>query len=214
MALELTTKWGTFKYSKPISLTIASTIFLCSVNLINGNLLYLIVYIFTDRKENPPCDTPVYIYIIGLALIFLSLYLFYLLITNWRIEVYSKLYFHLQKAMNTYGTAHRIRMSSTNGARLMPLQVNSYGAYVEAKTFLDENGTSLDPQIEDDAGKLIRLVGEMAYDLDVYIINSNNGSGYQPHITNKFIQDEFGSAIELYNDLKLTIRKKEKLKLF
>lgn len=110
MAYTLTTKYGTFKYQKPIALTIATTIFLSGLNLLNGNLLYLIIYAIAKEQQQPLCDTPWYIFLIGFLLVALSLFVFYLLIVNWRIEVYSKLFYQLQKVTNSYGMAHIWRM--------------------------------------------------------------------------------------------------------
>ena len=214
MAITLTTQWGTFKYQKPIALTIASLIFLSGINLLNGNLLYLIIYLFSKNQNSQLCDSPWYIYFTGFSLIAVSIFLFYLLITNWRIEVYSKLYYQLQKVTNTYGTAHRTRLSTYDEAKLRPLHAQSYQAYLDAKTFLDENAATLDVDVDSKFGTLLLKIANLIIDLDYYIKKANQHTkDYDPVEVNKIADEDFKKAIDDYEDLKTIVRKKEKFKL-
>ena len=214
MAITLTTQWGTLKYQKPIALSIASLIFLSGINILNGNLLYLIVYLFTKDQSSQLCDNPWYIYLVGFTLIAVSLLLFYLLITNWRIEVYSKLYYHLQKVTNTYGTAHRTRLSTYDETKLRPLHAKSYQNYLKAKTFLDENSASLDPEVDEKFGELLLKIAKLIIDLDYYIKKANQHTkDYDPVAVNKIADKDFEEVMDGYKNLKTIVRKKEKFKL-
>lgn len=214
MAYTLTTKYGSFKYQKPIALTIATTIFLSGLNLLNGNLFYLIIYALFRQENQPICDTPWYIYFLGLVLIAIALFLYYLLIINWRIEVYSKLFYQLQKVTNTYGTAHRIRMETFDEVRLRPLHTASYDAYLEAKTFLDENSATIDEEVDDKFSKILIEIAKLIQNLDYYIKNSNPmQNGWNPQDANDGVQEDYREIISEYKILKSIIRKRERLKL-
>lgn len=214
MAYTLTTQYGTFKYQKPIALTIATTIFLSGLNLLNGNLLYLIIYAFAKEEQQPLFDTPWYIYLMGFSLIALSMFVFYLLIINWRIEVYSKLFYQLQKVTNTYGTAHIRRMRTYSGEILIPLHTEAYQAYREAKQFLDENSATVDQEVDELFSKLLLEIGRLIEDLDYYIKQSNPlSSDFSPNDANIGANEDYVKVLEKYRALKLLVRKRERFKL-
>ena len=94
--LKFKTKYFTLEiFRRGIVFTVASLIFASGINLVNGNIFLALISIV--NKQIFEDTTNDYGFIVGILLILISLFLFYLIIINWRIEIYSK---HLDNCEN------------------------------------------------------------------------------------------------------------------
>lgn len=216
MAIELTTPWGTFKYQKPIALGIATTLFFSGVSLLNGNFsLLLISYLLTNSQE---LQQPWYLNLFGFLVVLLSLYLYYLLIINWRKEIYSKLYFNVQKAVNAIATAHNLQLHTIDIAKLSEHHTAAYTAYRTATSFIHEHGNILDEETDKRTLELMALVAKQIQHLHFHIqmLQKNKDLGtmsYDPNEGNKICKEEIQDLKTAYIAVKAQLRKKERFRL-
>ncbi|MBD1362950.1 hypothetical protein IDJ77_03930 [Mucilaginibacter sp. ZT4R22] len=217
MAYTLTTKWGSFKYQKPIALVIASMLFLSGVSLLNGNIPVLILYYFFGSQGDCFCNSPWYITAFGFLVVLLSLFIFYLLIINWRKEVYLKLFYEVQLAVNAFFTGLTMRLNTVDTQVLEQHHTEAHAAYLQALKFVYENATLLDDETDKDCTKLLHAIGLKIIDFKTHIkgIESNSPGklNYDPHQANSGLAAEMEHIRDLYKKIKSDLRRKNRYKL-
>jgi hypothetical protein len=203
-------------FRRGLVFTIASLIFASGVNLVNGNIFLAFLSIFNKQVFNE--DSNEYGFWVGLFLILLSLFLFYLIIINWRIEIYSKTFVQLRRCLDKYGTAINHRAHYENSEKLRKLHTEAYKEYTKTVEFLNENQTNLDVKTYNSAVNLNYKIGQKFIELDVYIkelnkIENNIATPYNPQLANKELPREINELKdELHNFVQL-IKEKEKFKI-
>jgi hypothetical protein len=216
--LKLETKYFTLEiFRRGIIFTVASLLFASGVNLVNGNILLVIISIFNKQifKE----DTIEYGFIVGLILILISLFLFYLIIINWRIEIYSKTFIQLRKCLSKYVTVINFRTQFANSEKLRQLHTEAYNEYIKTVDYLHENQTNLDIETYNSAVRLNTNIGSKFIELDIYIKELNKlenkiETDYRPHLANKEIPNDLDKLRHELNEFVDLIKKKEKFKMF
>lgn len=112
--IKIKTKWISIKiYRKSIVFSVANILLASGVMLCTENIIISLLSIINESLGNQtPRNMSMYF---GSGLISVSLFLYYLLITNWRKDIYSKVFNKIQSVMNSFGTAwnHRIYQSSS-----------------------------------------------------------------------------------------------------
>lgn len=215
---KLQTKFFTLEiYRRGIVFTIASLLFLSGVNLCNGNIFVLLISIINKEAFNE--DTSEYGFSVGIFLILLSLFLFYLLIINWRIEIYSECFRKVRKSVDAYGTALNVRYTTMNVETLRKNHKICQGQYIETSEYLNENETNLDSETYNTAIELNNKIGELIIEFDTYInevekINKNGGMKYyNPDLANKETRNDVKLVRKKLDEFVSLIKKKERFKI-
>jgi len=214
-------EYGKFKieiFRRGIVFTIASLIFASGINLINGNIFLALISIFNKQLFND--DTNEYGFFVGVFLLILSIFLFYLIIINWRIEIYSKTFVELRKTLDKYGTAINFRLSYASYSELEKLHLEAYEQYKKTVNFLSENQTNLDIETYNSARELNFNIGRKFTELSTYINQikkienkEKTDFGYNPELANKGISDELEDLRMQMNEFVSLIKEKEKFKI-
>lgn len=216
--LTIKTKYFTLEiFRRGIVFTIGSLLLASGVNLVNGNVFLALISIFNKQVFNE--DSNEYGFAFGIVLISLSLFLFYLIIINWRIEIYSKTFIQLRKCLDKYGTAMNHRLHYLNSEKMRILHTEAYNEYIKTVDFLYENQTNLDIQTYEAALDLNFNIGRKFVELDVYINEINkieNGLEilYSPELANKELPREIDELKNQMNNFASLIKEKEKFKIF
>lgn len=216
--LTIKTKYFTLEiFRRGIVFTIGSLLLASGVNLVNGNVFLALISIFNKQVFNE--DSNEYGFAVGIVLISLSLFLFYLIIINWRIEIYSKTFIQLRKCLDKYGTAMNHRLHYTDSEKMTILHIEAYNEYLKTVAFLNENQTNLDIQTYEAALDLNFNIGRKFVELDVYIKEINkieNGveTQYSPELANKELPREMDELKNQMNNFASLIKEKEKFKIF
>ncbi|WP_428225508.1 hypothetical protein [Flavobacterium sp.] len=216
--LKLETKYFKLEiFRRGIVFTVASLIFASGVNLVNGNIFLALISIFNKQVFNE--DSNEYGFWVGLILILLSLFLFYLIIINWRIEIYSKTFVQLRRCLDKYGTAINHRVHYANSEKLRKLHIEAYEEYIKTGEFLNENQTNLDLKTYDAAVDLNYNIGKKFTELDTYIkeinkIENKIETPYNPELANKEMPREIDDLKNELDDFVALIKEKERFKIF
>ena len=214
---KITTSLFTLEvFRRGIVFTIASILFASGVNLCNGNIFLLLISIFNKQvfKE----DVAEYGFWVGVTLIPISLFLFYLIIINWRIEIYSQVFLQVRKTIDVYGTVVNHRYHYIGSEKLRSLQQKAHESYVKTVEFLNENQTNLDIETYNLARGINNKIGESILEFDFYIkevekIELNGQGEYDLSLSNKALKDEVSDITEDFNNFVLVIKEKEKFKI-
>jgi hypothetical protein len=165
---KIKTKYFTLEiFRRGIVFTVASLLLASGVNQVNGNIFLALISIFNKQVFNE--DSNEYGFWVGIFLILLSLFLFYLIIVNWRIEIYSKTFVQLRKCIDKYGTVINHRLHYVTSAKLSSLHIDAYNEYLKTVDFLNENQTNLDVVTYDAAVNLNYNIGRKFVEIDIYI---------------------------------------------
>ena len=214
---KLQTKYFTLEiFRRGIVFTIASFIFASGINLINGNIIIAVISIF--NKQILKVDSNEFGFIIGIFLLLLSLFLFYLIIINWRIEIYSKVFIQIRKTADKYVEAMNNRVSLSKSSELKSLHKEGYAEYRNTVQFLGENQTNLDVETYTLAWELNKKIGEKYSDFDCFIkeaekIENNIHTSYNLDTSNIGINKEVDEIVQLHKDFVNIIKEKEKFKI-
>lgn len=217
LPIKLKTKLFTLEiFRRGMVFTIASVLFASGVNLCNGNIFLLIISIVNQQVFDK--DANEYGFWVGLFLLLISLFLFYLIIINWRIEIYSKTFLRLRKTLDKYGTAFNYRTHYINSQKLRELHSDAYEEYKNTVHFLNENQTYLDIEIYEFAQDINFKIGKLIIELDVYIkeivkIENDNETSYDPELANKSVSNDVDRIKNQFNEFVLIIKQKEKFKI-
>ncbi|MFW0737813.1 hypothetical protein [Flavobacterium sp. T12S277] len=217
LPLKIKTKLFTLEiFRRGIVFTIASALFASGVNLCNGNIILLIVSIFNKQVFNE--ENNEYGFWVGLILIVISLFLFYLIIINWRIEIYSKTFLQLRRTFDKYGTAINHRTSYASSTKLRELHTEAYESYKNTVEFLNENQTYLDIETYNLARNINFNIGSQFIELDIYIkevckIENDVKTDYRPELANKALTGDIEDLKEKFNEFVTIIKQKEKFKI-
>jgi hypothetical protein len=215
--LKIKTKHFTLEiYRRGIVFTIASLLLASGVNLVNGNIFLAIISIFNKQvfKE----DSNEYGFSVGIFLILISLFLFYLIIVNWRIEIYSKTFLQLRKCLDKYGTLINHRLHYINSDELKKLHFEAHKEYVKTVDFLNENQTNLDLETYNAAVNLNDKIGRKFIELSIYIqeikkIERKEKTQYNPELANRELPREVDELVRQMDDFVSLIKEKEKFKI-
>lgn len=217
LPIKLQTKLFTLEiFRRGMVFTIASILFASGVNLCNGNIFLLIISIVNQQVFDK--DSNEYGFWVGLVLILISLFLFYLIIINWRIEIYSKTFVQLRKTLDKYGTAFNHRTHYINSEKLRELHNDAYEEYKKTVHFLSKNQTYLDIEIYELALDINFEIGKLIIELDAYIkeiikIENNLETSYNPDLANKSVSNDVERIKNQFNEFVLIIKQKEKFKI-
>ncbi|MDN4011966.1 hypothetical protein QX233_05815 [Chryseobacterium gambrini] len=215
--LRIKTKYFTLEiFRRGIVFTIASLLLVSGANLVNGNIFLALISIFNKQVFNE--DNNEYGFWIGIILILFSLFLFYLIIINWRIEIYSKTFIQLRKCLDKYGTAINHRLYYYYSEKIRTLHTEAYNEYLKTVNFLSENQTNLDIQTYEAAVDLNSNIGKKFLELDVYIkeinkIENNVDTQYNPQLANRELIREIDELKNQMDSFASLIKKKEKFKI-
>ncbi|MDY0932930.1 hypothetical protein [Chryseobacterium sp. CFBP8996] len=216
--LKLETKYFTLEiFRRGIVFTVASILFGSGINLVNGNMYLALISIFNKQifKE----DSNEYGFFVGISLIIISLFLFYLIIINWRIEIYGKTFVQLRTCLNKYATAINHRLHFNASEKLRELHVLAYNEYLKTVEFLSENQTNLDIITYEAAIDLNSNIGKKFIELDCYIkeiqkLENNIETQYNPNLANKEIPQEMIELRTQMESFVSLIKEKERFKVF
>jgi len=217
LPIKLKTKLFTLEiFRRGMVFTIASILFASGVNLCNGNIFLLLISIVNQKVFDK--DANEYGFWVGLFLLLISLFLFYLIIINWRIEIYSKTFLQLRKTLDKYGTAFNHRTHYVKSEKLRELHSVVYEEYKNTVHFLNENQTYLDIEIYELAQDINFEIGKLIIELDVYIkeivkIENDNETSYDPELANKSVSNDVERIKNQFNEFVLIIKQKEKFKI-
>lgn len=216
---KITTKWITIEvYRRGIVFTVASLLLPSGVALCNQTLLLALLTASNEVLFNVQCGN--HSLYVGLFLILVSLFLFYLLIINWRKEIYSKVFYRVQKSVDALGTSWRARIRYASPVMLMPLFSESQEKYEEAASFVRENQTLIDVETYQEAWSLLNKVGEENIQLRHYIgklekIETGEISmgDYNPELANKATEEYMDDIKNQYKSFVSLIKRKEKYRI-
>lgn len=217
LPIKLKTKFFTLEiFRRGMVFTIASILFASGVNLCNGNIFLLIISIANQQVFDK--DANEYGFWVGLFLLLISLFLFYLIIINWRIEIYSKTFLQLRKTLDKYGTAFNHRIHYVRSEKLRELHSDAYEEYKNTVHFLNENQTYLDIEIYELAQDINFEIGKLIIELDVYIkeivkIENDNETSYDTELANNSVGHDVERIKNQFNEFVLIIKQKEKFKI-
>jgi hypothetical protein len=217
LPFKISTKWITIEvYRRGIVFTVATILLTSGVTLCNENVLIALISIINKQVFNAESNNLGLL--IGFALILISLFLFYLLIINWRKEIYSKVFVEVRKAVDSFGTAWRTRIRYASSKTLRELHSKAHNDYLTAFNFLRDNQTLIDVKCYDKAWELLNKIGEEIIELDTYIkelakIENNEQNDYDPEKANKSSQIFIDTISELYKEFVAIIKEKEKYRI-
>lgn len=215
--LKLETRYFKLElFRRGIVFTIASLIFASGVNLVNGNIFLALISIFNQEVFNKNSND--YGFWVGNLLILLSLFLFYLIIINWRIEIYSKTFRQLRKCFDKFGTLNNHRAHYASSETLRKLHIEAYNEYKKTVDFLGENQTFLDTKTYDEAIDLNFEIGKKFIEFDTYIkevkkIENEIKTDYNPHTANRDLSNETELLKSQFIAFAELIKDKEKFKI-
>jgi hypothetical protein len=168
LPFKITTKWITIEvFRRGIVFSVATILLTSGVTLCNEEIIIALISILNKNIFNTSSDN--YSLFVGLFLILISLFLFYLLIINWRKEIYSKLFVEMRKAIDAFGTTWRTRIRYHSSFSLRPLHTLAYDSYLSTLQFLNENQTIIDVETYDKAWKILNEIAEEITYFDFYI---------------------------------------------
>jgi hypothetical protein len=217
LPFKISTKWITIEvYRRGIVFIVASLLFTSGINMCNDNILLALISIANKQIYNIDSDNSA-LYI-GLLLILISLFLFYLLIINWRKEIYSKVFLEVRRAVNSFGTAWRTRIRYASSTTLRQLHTTAHADYQAGVTFLRNNQTLIDTECYNKAWELLNKIGEEIIELDVYInslakIENGEIINYNPEQANSSSETFIQTIIDLDKDFVKLIKEKEKYRI-
>lgn len=215
---KIKTKYFTLEiFRRGIVFTVASLLLASGVNQVNGNIFLALISIFNKQVFNE--DSNEYGFWVGIFLILLSLFLFYLIIVNWRIEIYSKTFVQLRKCIDKYGTVISHRLHYITSEKLSSLHIDAYNEYLKTVDFLNENQTNLDVATYDAAVNLNYNIGRKFVEIDIYIkeikkIENNKKTQYNPELANRELPREVDELVKQMDDFVSLIKEKERFKIF
>lgn len=215
---KIKTKYFTLEiFRRGIVFTVASLLLASGVNQVNGNIFLALISIFNKQVFNE--DSNEYGFWVGIFLILLSLFLFYLIIVNWRIEIYSKTFVQLRKCIDKYGTVINHRLHYITSEKLSSLHIDAYNEYLKTVDFLNENQTNLDVATYDAAVNLNYNIGRKFVEIDIYIkeikkIENNKKTQYNPELANRELPREVDELVKQMDDFVSLIKEKERFKIF
>lgn len=214
---KISTKWINIEvYRRGIVFTVASLLLTSGVTLCNENIILALISIVNKQLFNVETNNcPIYI---GFILILISLFLFYLLIINWRKEIYSNVFREVIKVVDAFGTAYRARVRSASAQTLRELHSKAHAEYVSGFQFLRENQTLIDSECYEKAWELLNIIGEEIIELDAYVNNLTkieNGEiiNYDPETANKSSQTFIQTIVIQQKDFVELIKEKEKYRI-
>ncbi|PZV75490.1 hypothetical protein CLV31_1312 [Algoriphagus aquaeductus] len=217
LPFKISTKWITIEvYRRGIVFTVASILLTSGVTLCNEKILMALISIINKQVFNSePNNLALFI---GFTLIVISLLLFYLLIINWRKEIYSKVFLEIRKAVDSFGTAWRTRIRYASSTSLRELHTQAYNDYLSGFNFLRDNQTIIDVECYEKAWELLNKIGEEILELDTYIKvlekkENNESINYDPEKANKESQRYVDVIIQLYKEFVIIIKEKEKYRI-
>lgn len=213
LPFKLSTKLFTLEiYRRGVVFTVASILLTAGVSLCNENIL---VALFSDQFFDTNCNN--YSLFVGLFLILISLFLFYLLIINWRKEIYTKTFLEIRKAADSFGNSWRARLKFASTETLRDLHTKAYGGYRAALDFIRDNQTVLDVETYDKSWELLDLIGHEIIQLDVYIEALNEeidrAFTFDPEKSNEEAAKEIKIINEKYREFVELIMRKERYRL-
>jgi hypothetical protein len=217
LSYKISTKWITIEvYRRGIVFSVATILLTSGVTLCNENILLALLSILNKQVFNIESNN--LSLIIGFTLILISLFLYYLLIINWRKEIYSKVFLEVRKAVDSFGTAWRTRVRFASSTTLRELHSKAHTDYLSGLNFLRDNQTLIDVECYEKAWDLLNKIGEEIIELDVYIkelqkIEKNGQGDYELEKANKLSQTLIQIISELYNEFVLIIKEKEKYRI-
>lgn len=217
LPFKISTKWISIEvYRRGIVFSVATILLTSGVTLCNENIL--IALISTINKQVFNAEGNNLALFTGFTLILISLFLFYLLIINWRKEIYSTLFLEIRKAVDSFGTARRTRIRYASSTTLRELHSKAHNDYLSGFNFLRDNQTLIDVECYEKAWELLNKIGEEIIELDVYIkeltkIKNNEQSDYDPEEANKASQTFIDTISELYKEFVEIIKEKEKYRI-
>lgn len=212
----IATKWFTIEiYRRGIVFSVASILFLSGVNLCNDNVVIALISIFNKQIFNKDSDS--YGLFVGLFLILISLFLFYLLIINWRKEIYSEVFKVVRRSVDSFGTTWRVRLRCADADYLRPLHQKAQEQYEKALSFINENQTLIDNDTYSLAWHLLNVIAEEILQLDIYIArltetSFSDGFHFDPNKANRETVEEIDKINSLNKEFVSHIREKEKYK--
>lgn len=214
---KISTKFITIEiFRRGIIFSIASILLTSGVSLCNEEIIIALISIVNKQLFHQDCEN--YSLFVGVFLILISLFLFYILIINWRKEIYSKVFVEVRKAVDALGTSWRSRIRGASPETLKPLHENAQTAYENGFNFIRDNQAVLDVQTYDTAWNLLNLVGEEIIQLSVYIRdfekqNESSSHGFDPELANRETEPEMAKIAADYRSFVELIRKKEMYRL-
>lgn len=217
LPFKISTKWITIEvYRRGIVFTVATILLTSGVTLCNENILIALISIINIQVFNAESNN--LSLFIGFTLILISLFLFYLLIINWRKEIYSKVFLEIRKSLDSFGTAWRTRIRYASSITLRELHSKAHNDYLSGFNFLRDNQTLIDVECYEKAWELLNKIGEEIIELDTYIkelakIENNEQNNYDPEKANKASQTFIDTISELYKEFVEIIKEKEKYRI-
>lgn len=217
LPFKITTKWITIEvFRRGIVFSVASILLTSGVSLCNEEIIIALISIFNNQIFHNDCDN--YSLFVGLFLILVSLFLFYLLIINWRKEIYSKLFIEMRKAIDSFGTTWRTRIRYASSATLRPLHTKAYSDYTTSLQFLYENQTLIDVETYDRALGFLNLIGEEILYFDNYIRDLEKkeldiSHNFDPNRANRETEEKIAEITEQFRGFVDLIKIKEKYRI-
>jgi len=217
LPFKLKTKYFTLEiFRRGIVFTVASLLFASGVNLVNGNI-FLVLISVVNKHVFDKCLND-YGFWVGIVLILISLFLFYLIIINWRIEIYSKIFIQLRKLVDKYGTLINYRLSYFSSEKLNELRSDLYLEYQNTLKFINENQTNLDIETFQEAIELCHKIGKsfeefVIYNEELSKFEKNIDSPYSLDLANKELRKDLKDFYISFNQFVEIIKQKEKFKI-
>jgi len=211
------TKYFTLEiFRRSIVFSVATLIFASGINLVNGNIFLALISIYNKQLFNE--DSNEYGFWVGVILLIISLFLFYIIIINWRIEIYSKTFIQLRKGYEKFGTLINHRIQYDNSKKLRELHTDAYDEYKNTVTFLGENQTLLDIETYNAAVDFNHNIGLKFTEFDTFIkqselIEKGEDQDYRLDIANRETPDEAKALNEQFILFVNLIKEKEKFKI-
>ncbi len=216
LPFKISTKWITIEvYRRGIVFTVASLLLTSGVIMCNENILLALISIVNNQVFNASDNTALYI---GFLLILISLFLFYLLIINWRKEIYSNVFLEVRKAVDSFGTAWRARVRHASPSTLRELHTKAHSDYQDGFNFIRDNQTLIDIECYNKTWELLNKVGEEIIELDTYIncltkIENGEAVDYDPKLANESSSTFVQTIVDLHKEFVELIREKEKYRI-